>query len=84
VNTVPPATLEAFKDHGRVSRTVDTPSAMASAEETMRQLAAVRIDMQAVTLELQHEGVKLFADSFRQLIQRLEERRQALAAAVSS
>jgi transaldolase len=84
VNTVPPATLEAFRDHGRVSRTVDTAASLASAEETMRQLAAVGIDMQAVTLELQREGVKLFAESFDQLIQRLEERRQTLAAAVSS
>jgi transaldolase len=84
VNTVPPATLEAFRDHGRVSRTVDSAFALASAEETMRQLAAVGIDMEAVTLELQREGVKLFADSFDQLIQRLEERRQTLAAAVSS
>jgi transaldolase len=84
VNTVPPATLEAFREHGRVARTVDTPSAMAAADETMRQLAAAGIDMQAVTLELQRDGVKLFADSFTQLIQRLEERRQALATAVSS
>jgi transaldolase/glucose-6-phosphate isomerase len=83
VNTVPPATLEAFKDHGRVTRTVDTPAAIASAEQTMRDLASVGIDMQAVTLELQREGVKLFADSFDQLLQRLEERRQALAAVSS-
>jgi transaldolase len=84
VNTVPPATLETFKDHGRVARTVDTPVALASAEETMRQLAEVGIDMQAVTLELQREGVRLFAESFDQLLQRLEERRRSLAAAVSS
>jgi transaldolase/glucose-6-phosphate isomerase len=83
VNTVPPATLEAFKDHGRVSRTVDTPAALASAQATMRELAEVGIDMDAVTLELQREGVRLFAESFDQLLQRLEERRQALAAVSS-
>jgi transaldolase len=83
VNTVPPATLESFKDHGRVTRTVDTPAALAAAEQTMRELAAVGIDMQAVTLELQKEGVKSFADSFDQLVRRLEERRQALAAVSS-
>ena len=64
VNTLPPATLEAFKDHGRVARTVDTPDAMARAAETMAGLRAVGIDMAAVTLQLQHEGVKSFADSF--------------------
>jgi transaldolase len=83
VNTVPPATLDAFKDHGRVSRTVDTPAALASAQATMRELAAVGVDMDAVTLELQREGVRLFAESFDQLLQRLEERRQALAAVSS-
>jgi transaldolase len=79
VDTLPPATLEAFKDHGRVARTLETPDAMARAAETMTGLAAVGVDMQAVTLQLQQEGVKLFADSFDQLIKRLEERRRALA-----
>ena len=45
----------------------------------MRDLAEAGIDMRAVTLELQKDGVKLFADSFDQLLQRLEGRRQALA-----
>jgi transaldolase len=84
VNTVPPATLEAFKDHGRVTRTVDTPRALEAAEQTMRDLARVGIDMDAVTLELQRDGVRLFVESFDQLLARLEERRRALATAVSS
>jgi transaldolase len=79
INTLPPATLEAFKDHGRVARTVDSPGAFERAQETMNELAAVGIDMDAVTLQLQREGVRLFADSFEQLIARLEERRRALA-----
>jgi len=41
----------------------------------------VGIDMEAVTLQLQHEGLKLFAESFDQLLRTLEERRQALGAA---
>jgi transaldolase/glucose-6-phosphate isomerase len=81
VNTVPPATLEAFKDHGRVARTVDTPEALEAARRTMRELAEVGIDMDAVTLELQRDGVRLFAESFDQLLQRLEERRQSLVGA---
>jgi transaldolase len=81
VNTVPPSTLEAFKDHGHVARTIDTPEALGRARQVMEELAAVGVDMQAVTLQLQHEGVKLFADSFDQLIARLEERRRSLAVA---
>jgi len=45
----------------------------------MAELAEVGIDIDAVTLQLQHEGVKAFADSFDQLIKRLEERRRTLA-----
>jgi transaldolase len=81
VNTMPPATLEAVKDHGRISRTIDTPEALESARRIMRELAEVGIDMEAVTLQLQHEGVKSFADSYDQLIQTLEARRRALTTA---
>src|SRR5262249_27133456 len=81
VDTLPPATLDAFKDHGRVARSIDTPEAFAHAHQTMAELAAVGVDMDEVTLQLQRDGVKLFADSFDQLIARLEERRKALAPA---
>jgi len=47
----------------------------------MAELAAVGVDMDDVTLQLQRDGVKLFADSFDQLIARLEERRRTLAPA---
>jgi transaldolase len=81
VNTLPPATIEAFKDHGRVSRTLDTPEALKAAHQTMDELKSVGIDLAAVTLQLQHEGVKSFADSYDSLIGTLEGRRQALAPA---
>ena len=80
VNTMPGATLEALKDHGHITRTVDTPDAIESAKRTMAELAEAGIDMDEVTLQLQREGVKLFADSFDQLIQTLEGRRRALTA----
>ncbi len=79
VNTLPPATLEAFKDHGRVTRTIDTPEALERARQTMRRLQEVGIDLEEVTLLLQRDGVKSFADSYDQLIQTLEQRRRALA-----
>jgi transaldolase len=78
VNTVPPATLEAFKDHGRVSRTLDTPAGLEAAATTMRELANAGIDMAAVTYQLQLDGVKSFAESYDQLMRTLEGRRKAL------
>jgi transaldolase len=81
VNTMPPATLDAVKEHARITRTVDTPEALERAHRTMRELAEVGIDMDAVTLQLQHEGVKSFAESFDQLIRALEQRRKALTTA---
>jgi transaldolase len=81
INTLPPATLEALKDHGRISRTLDTPEALERARKTMHALAAAGINLDEVTLQLQREGVKSFADSYDQLIQALEERRRALVRA---
>jgi transaldolase len=81
VNTMPPDTLEAVKDHAYITRSVDTPEALEKARRVMQELEQVGIDMDAVTLQLQHEGVKSFADSYDQLIQTLEQRRRALARA---
>jgi transaldolase len=81
VNTMPPATLEAVKEHGRIWRTVDTPEAIEAAHKTMRDLATAGIDMSAVTRQLEIEGVKSFAESYDQLIQALETRRRALTTA---
>jgi transaldolase len=81
VDTMPPATLEAFKDHGRVTRTLDTPEALERARQVMQELKEIGIDLDAVTLQLQREGVKSFADSYDQLIHTLEQRRRALAPA---
>jgi transaldolase len=78
VNTLPPATLEAFKDHGRVTRTIDTPEALERARQTMHELKQAGINMEEVTLQLQREGVKSFAESYDQLLHTLEERRRAL------
>ena len=71
VDTVPPATLEAFRDHGkaRVSLTEDLPGA----RKTMSDLAAVGISMKEATDKLTKDGVKLFADAFDQLLQAVEK-----------
>jgi len=71
VNTLPPATLEAFRDHGkpRVSLTEDLPGAA----KAMSDLAAVGISMKEVTDKLTRDGVKLFADAFDQLLAAVEK-----------
>jgi len=71
VNTVPPATLEAFRDHGkpRVSLTEDLPGA----SKTMADLSTVGIVMKQVTDKLTKDGVKLFADAFDQLLEAVEK-----------
>jgi transaldolase/glucose-6-phosphate isomerase len=71
VNTIPPATLEAFRDHGkpRLSLTED----LDGARKTMADLAAVGIVMKQVTDKLTIDGVKLFADAFDALLAAVEK-----------
>ncbi len=78
VNTVPPGTLTAFRDHGSVRPSLD--EGMATADQALRDLAAVGIDLDAATAELQREGVEKFAVPFDRLLATLEEKRAALAA----
>ncbi|MGH2364473.1 MAG: transaldolase, partial [Chloroflexota bacterium] len=76
VNTMPPATVDAFKDHGHVKRTVD--SGADAAADTIRQLAAVGVDMREVTDQLLDQGVRLFADAFSTLIAAIDLKRKRL------
>jgi transaldolase / glucose-6-phosphate isomerase len=76
VNTVPPATLDAFRDHGKAAVTI-----MEGVDECRNQIAELEklgISMAKVTEELEMEGVKAFADAFKALIQTIEERRAAV------
>ncbi len=67
VNTVPPATLVAFKDHGKVAPTLDQD--LDGAEATLAKLAEVGVNLDMVTHQLQVDGVESFTDSFRKLIE---------------
>ena len=79
VDTIPPATLEAFRDHGRVreSLTEDIPGA----QKTMADLAQAGISMKEVTDKLTDDGVKLFADAFDKLLAAVEKSTQRKAQA---
>ncbi|MEI6289964.1 MAG: transaldolase [Chloroflexota bacterium] len=73
VNTVPPATLDAFRDHGHPELTI-----MNDLDECINQLADLEklgIKMSSITAELESEGVKAFKDAFTALIQTIDERR---------
>ena len=75
VNTLPPATLDAFRDHGRcrASLAEDLPGARA----TLAALAAAGVSLDAVTGKLLEDGVKLFADAFDKLLKAVESARAA-------
>jgi transaldolase len=66
VNTLPPVTLGAFIDHGRVVPTLD--SGLGHAKEHMSNLMKLGIDLDAITKKLEDDGVGLFAQSFDSLL----------------
>ena len=75
VNTIPPATLDAFRDHGKVRRTLD--QGLEQADAVMRKLEQSGISMKAVTDQLVEDGVKAFSDSFSELISAVGSRLKA-------
>ena len=76
VNTMPPATIEAYRDHGETARTVDAD--FAGAERTMRELASVGVDMKDVTDKLLSDGLASFQKSFDSLTAGLEKKHSQL------
>jgi transaldolase len=69
VNTVPDATLAAFRDHGKAASTLE--NGMSEAQAHFDALAKAGIDMHQVGETLQVEGVKLFEQAFEQLLKLL-------------
>lgn len=79
VNTVPPATLEAFADHGTPRRSLDQGIEQADADLAAIEAAGVRLA--EVTEFLVKDGVKKFADSFESLLAAVEAKRTGLVGA---
>jgi transaldolase / glucose-6-phosphate isomerase len=71
VNTVPPATLDAFRDHGhpRASLTEN----LEASRRTMKTLAELGISIDEVTDKLTDDGVRLFAEAFDKLLEAVEK-----------
>ena len=77
VNTLPPETINAFRDHGRVIEDA-VADKLDDAAAALGRLKALGIDLDAITEKLQQDGVAAFAASFDQLMAALEKKRQAI------
>ncbi len=76
VNTLPPATVDSFLDHGRVAETLNR--GVAEARKQIAELAELGIDLNAITKQLQEEGVVAFAQPFDALMKSIAEKRARL------
>lgn len=77
VNTIPPATLEAFRDHGLpVTRIVEGVN---DAKASLRDLERAGLSMKAITDRLLDEGVQLFRDAFDKLLLAVEQQSKGTA-----
>jgi transaldolase/glucose-6-phosphate isomerase len=72
VNTVPPETLNAFRDHGRPAATLEND--LGGAEKTLAELEACGISLEKITGDLLDDGVKKFVEPFTKLLKAVERR----------
>ncbi|MDP2940598.1 MAG: transaldolase [Candidatus Omnitrophota bacterium] len=72
INTIPPETICAFKDHGRLRLSLE--EGLQEAEKDLKGLQALGINLNSVCQEIQHAGVKAFQDSFDKLISAIKEK----------
>jgi transaldolase len=80
VNTMPPETIEAFQEHGKVvSDTVKRD--LDGARQLLDDLAKAGVDYDDVVETLEREGVEKFADSFMELLEGIRQSSQELVAA---
>jgi transaldolase len=76
VNTMPPDTIDAFRDHGTLANTLEKD--VEDAQLTLDNLVELGIDLDEVTEQLQRDGVEAFAKSFDGLMKTLEEKMKRL------
>ena len=74
VDTIPPATFDAFRDHGKLRKSL-TEMSIGAAKE-MQNLEKAGISMKEVTDKLLVDGVKLFADAFHTFLTQREKARE--------
>ena len=76
VNTLPPATFNAFREHGSVAHTL--LEGIEEAEAQLAQLEDLGIDLKAVTQKLQEEGLQAFTESFETLMASIKHKQDLL------
>ncbi len=81
VNTIPPATLDAFRDHGEARASLE--SGIEEAGDVMAKLAAAGISIGKVTSDLVAQGVKLFAEPFDKLLNTVDPKCKLAVAPVN-
>src|SRR5205085_4400693 len=79
VNTMPEETIRAFQDHGNVEFSLERD--LDDAQRLFEQLREAGVDYDDVTETLEREGVEKFAESFRELLEGVTQKRDALVAA---
>ncbi len=75
INTMPEATIQAFKDHGQARITIGDH--LDEAKRLFQELKAFGIDIDFITEQLECEGVKLFSDSFLLLLKEIAKKRDS-------
>jgi transaldolase len=73
INTLPEATIKAFKDHGQAKITIT--DGLKEAEKLFAELKSIGIDIREVTDQLEKEGVQLFSDSFFALLKEIAKKK---------
>jgi transaldolase len=82
ITTVPPATLDAFRDHGSVA--ADSLESAAEADDaTLAGAARLGLNLFAITEQLQTDGIAAFARSYEQLLGALDQKRRATQGAAT-
>src|SRR5579862_8449320 len=76
VNTMPPATMDAFRDHGRPRASIEED--IADARAVMEALSGAGISIDDITARLVEDGVRLFADAADQLYAAVQKKRRAV------
>jgi transaldolase len=77
INTVPPSTLQAFRDHGHV-RGLTAEEGLPSAKLIIKQLSTLGIDLDAIAQQLQTDGIAAFNSSLNKLSSAIETRQHSI------
>ena len=80
VNTMPPQTMDAFRDHGVVADALSGAGAVAEAKAVLDDYALMETGIEEVCARLEEEGVKSFLDSYRKLLAAIDGRLKTASA----